>query len=63
MEDFGLTHQPRYRIDMEIQEKHKETIFQKLKMDYNTFRLKSEKEKEKNEQLCNLQVSDILDKW
>ncbi len=30
---------------MEIQEKHKETIFQKLKMDYNTFRLKSEKEK------------------
>ena len=45
LEDFGITHQPRYRIDMEIQEKRKETIFQKMGIDYDSFRTKDEEEK------------------
>lgn len=60
MEDFGITHQPRYRIDMEIQEKHRETIFQKMKMDYNTFRQKSEEEK--NELFRHFKLSAKKDK-
>ncbi len=45
LEDFGITHQPRYRIDMEIQEKQKKTIFQKMNIGYDVFRKKSEQEK------------------
>lgn len=43
--NISLTHQPRYQIDMDLEATHKKNIFQKMQMDYNTFRLLEEKEK------------------
>lgn len=45
LENISLTHQPRYQIDMELEEKERKNIFQKMKIDYNTFRVLKEKEK------------------
>ena len=45
LDNISLTHQPRYQIDMELEEKQQATIFQKMKTDYNAFRLYDEKEK------------------
>lgn len=46
LEDIAITHQPRYRIDMELAEKHKETVFQKMNIPYEQFRIKTESEKQ-----------------
>ena len=46
LEDIAVTHQPRYRIDMELAEKHKETVFQKMNIPYEQFRIKTESEKQ-----------------
>lgn len=45
LDNISLTHQPRYQIDMELDEKNMENIFQKMKIDYNTFRVMDEKPK------------------
>ena len=45
LNNISLTHQPRYQIDMELKEKCRENIFQKMKIDYNDFRVLGEKEK------------------
>lgn len=45
LDNISLTHQPRYQIDMELEEKKRENIFQKMKIDYNSFRILEEKEK------------------
>lgn len=45
LEDIAVTHQPRYKIDMELAEKHKETVFQKMHIPYEEFRIKPENEK------------------
>lgn len=45
LDNISLTHQPRYQIDMELEEKSKSNIFQKMKIDYNTFRVLNENEK------------------
>lgn len=45
LDTISLTHQPRYQIDMELAEKKRESIFQKMKIDYDTFRILEEKEK------------------
>lgn len=45
LDTISLTHQPRYQIDMELDEKGKENIFQKMKIDYNTFRVMKENDK------------------
>lgn len=45
LDNISLTHQPRYQIDMELEEKSKYNIFQKMKIDYNTFRVLNENEK------------------
>ena len=45
LDTISLTHQPRYQIDMELDEKNMENIFQKMKIDYNTFRVLEEKPK------------------
>lgn len=45
LDNISLTHQPRYQIDMELEEKKRENIFQKMKIDYNTFRILEEKDK------------------
>lgn len=45
LESISLTHQPRYQIDMELEEKRKENIFQKMNIDYDTFRILEEKNK------------------
>ena len=33
LDNISLTHQPRYQIDMELEEKKRENIFQKMKID------------------------------
>ena len=45
LDNISLTHQPRYQIDMELEEKNCQSIFQKMKIDYNTFRVLEEKKK------------------
>ena len=45
LDNISLTHQPRYQIDMELEEKNRMNIFQKMKIDYNTFRVLEEKKK------------------
>ena len=45
LDNISLTHQPRYQIDMELEKNGKETIFQKMKIDYNTFRNLKENDK------------------
>ena len=45
LDNISLTHQPRYQIDMELDEKKRKNIFQKMKIDYNSFRILGEKEK------------------
>ena len=45
LDNISLTLQPRYQIDMELEEKKRENIFQKMKIDYNSFRILEEKEK------------------
>lgn len=45
LDNISLTHQPRYQIDMELEEKKRENIFRKMKIDYNSFRILEEKEK------------------
>lgn len=45
LDNISLTHQPRYQIDMDLEEKKRKTIFQKMKIDYNTFRILEEKDK------------------
>lgn len=45
LDNISLTHQPRYQIDMELEEKHKDNIFQKMSIDYDTFRVLEEKNK------------------
>lgn len=43
--NISLTHQPRYQIDMDLEATHRKNIFQKMQVDYNTFRVLEEKEK------------------
>lgn len=43
LDDIAVTHSPRYKIDMEIQESHKQTIFEKMGIDYDDFRLSDNK--------------------
>lgn len=38
LSEIVVTHYPRYKIDMKLQEKHKQTIFEKLNMDYDELR-------------------------
>lgn len=45
LDTISLTHQPRYQIDMDLDGKKKKNIFQKMKVDYETFRMLEEKEK------------------
>lgn len=45
LDNISLTHQPRYQIDMELEEKQRKNIFQKMKIDYNSFRVLEEKKK------------------
>lgn len=45
LDNISLTHQPRYQIDMELVEKGEQNIFQKMKVDYNTFRIMKENDK------------------
>lgn len=45
LDNISLTHQPRYQIDMELEEKKKDSIFQKMNIDYDTFRVLEEKPK------------------
>lgn len=37
LDNISLTHQPRYQIDMELDKKKRENIFQKMKIDYDDF--------------------------
>lgn len=39
LSDIAVTHSPRYLIDMNLQEQSKKTIFQKMNMPYDSFRL------------------------
>ena len=45
LDNISLTHQPRYQIDMELDKKKRENIFQKMKIDYDDFRVLGEREK------------------
>lgn len=45
LDNISLTHQPRYQIDMELEERQKENIFQKMNIDYDTFHTLEEKTK------------------
>ncbi len=45
LDNISLTHQPRYLIDMELEEKKCSNIFQKMEIDYNTFRVLDEDKK------------------
>lgn len=46
MSNIAVTHSPRYTIDMNIADgKNEESIFKKIGVDYDTFRLLTEKEK------------------
>lgn len=45
LDNISLTHQPRYQIDMELDKKKRENIFQKMKIDYDDFRILGEREK------------------
>ena len=38
LSEIVVTHYPRYRIDMKLQEKREETIFEKMQVDYDTLR-------------------------
>lgn len=42
---IAVTHSPRYLIDMDIADKANQSIFHKMNVDYNTFRLLNEKPK------------------
>lgn len=45
LDNISLPHQPRYQIDMELDKKKRENIFQKMKIDYDDFRVLGEREK------------------
>ncbi len=45
LDNISLTHQPRYQIDMELEEKNRENIFKKMQIDYNAFRVLDEAKK------------------
>lgn len=38
LSEIVVTHYPRYRIDMQLQEKHEQTIFEKMAVDYDELR-------------------------
>ena len=38
LSEIAVTHSPRYKIDMKIQEKNEKTIFEKMGVDYDYFR-------------------------
>lgn len=38
LSEIVVTHYPRYRIDMQLQEKHEKTIFEKMAVDYDDIR-------------------------
>lgn len=45
LSNIAVTHSPRYLIDMTLAENNNLTIFDKMQVDYDTFRLLNEKEK------------------
>ena len=45
LSNIAVTHSPRYLIDMALNDNHLPNIFDKMKVDYDTFRLLTEKEK------------------
>ncbi len=45
LSNIAVTHSPRYLIDMNLADNGEKSIFEKMEMDYDTFRLLEEKEK------------------
>ncbi len=45
LSNIAVTHSPRYLIDMTLADNNNQTIFNKMQVDYDTFRLLNEKEK------------------
>lgn len=45
LSNIAVTHSPRYLIDMSLDDNHIPNIFEKMQVDYDTFRLLPEKEK------------------